>query len=145
MPEMSAYELKDEILNRLKMDKYDLIILNFANADMVGHTAIVPAVIKAIETVDSCLGQIVDYLVSIGGSAIITSDHGNAELLIDEKDGSPITSHTTNKVPMILVGDKSLKLREGKLSDLAPTILELMKLEKPVEMTGSSLIVDNEQ
>lgn len=143
-PEMSAFELKDEILNRLRMDKYDLIILNFANPDMVGHTGVVPATIKAIETVDTCLGEIIELLKEKGGTAIVTSDHGNAETLIDEKDGSPITSHTTNKVPLILVGDKNVALREGKLSDLAPTLLELLGLEKPVEMTGESLIVNSE-
>lgn len=143
-PEMSAYELKDEIINKLNMNIYDLFIINFANPDMVGHTGVVPAVIKAIETVDTCLGEIIDILEEKGGSAIITSDHGNAEALIDERDGSPITAHTTNKVPLILVGDKTLKLKEGKLADLAPTILELLKLEKPEEMTGETLIVNGE-
>lgn len=139
-PEMSAYELKDEIIKRINMDKYDLFIINFANPDMVGHTGVVPAVIKAIETVDSCLGEIIELLIEKNGKAIITSDHGNAEALIDEQDGSPITSHTTNKVPLILVGDKNVELREGKLADIAPTLLELLGLEKPAEMTGESLI-----
>ena len=115
-------------------------ILNFANADMVGHTGIVPATVKAIETVDSCLGEIIELLVDKGGKALITSDHGNAEILIDEKDGSPVTSHTNNKVPLILVGDKDAKLSEGILADIAPTLLELLGLEKPKEMTGNSLI-----
>ena len=140
-PEMSAYELKDEIIKRLNMDKYDLFIINFANPDMVGHTGVVPAVIKAVETVDTCLGEIIELLIKKNGKAIITSDHGNAEALINEKDGSPITAHTTNKVPLILVGDKDIKLREGKLADIAPTLLDLLGLEKPVEMTGESLIV----
>lgn len=140
-PEMSAYELKDEILNRLNMDKYDLFIINFANPDMVGHTAILPAVIKALETVDTCLGEIIDLLEKKGGSAIITSDHGNSESLLDETNNTPITAHTSNKVPLILVSDQNYKLREGKLADLAPTLLELLGLEKPREMTGSSLIV----
>ncbi len=142
-PEMSAFELKDEIIKRLKMDKYDLFIVNFANPDMVGHTGVVPAVIKAVETVDKCLGEIIDLLEEIGGSAIVTSDHGNSETLIDETDGSPITAHTTNKVPLILVDKNHCKLREGKLADLAPTLLELLELEKPVEMTGTSLIIKN--
>ena len=142
-PEMSAFELKEEILNRLRMDKYDLFIVNFANPDMVGHTGIVSAVIKAVETVDTCLGEIIDLLEIKGGSAIVTSDHGNAEVLVNEEDGSPITSHTTNKVPLILVGDKKIKLREGILADLSPTILDLLGLEKPKEMTGSSLIIEN--
>lgn len=138
-PEMSAIEVKNEVLNRLKMDKYDLIILNFANPDMVGHTGVVSATIKAIETVDSCLGEIIELLIEKGGKALITSDHGNSEMLLNE-DGSPVTSHTTNKVPLILVGDKYVELEEGILADLAPTILELMKLDKPKEMTGKSLI-----
>jgi len=139
-PEMSAIEVKEEALNRLNMDKYDLIILNFANPDMVGHTGVVSATVKAIETVDSCLGEIIELLLEKGGKALITSDHGNAEMLINEKDNSPITSHTSNKVPLILIGDKSLRLKEGKLADLAPTILELMGLEQPKEMTGHSLM-----
>lgn len=143
-PEMSAIEVKEEVINRLNMDKYDLIILNFANPDMVGHTGVVPATVKAIETVDSCLGEIVDLLIEKGGKALITADHGNAEMLIDERDGSPITSHTSNRVPLILVGDKDVKLKEGILADLAPTLLDLLGLEKPEEMTGKSLIVKSE-
>lgn len=142
-PEMSAIEVKDEVLNRLKMDKYDLIILNFANPDMVGHTGVVEAAIKAVETVDSCLGEIVDLLLEIGGKAIITADHGNAEMMKDKSNGKPITAHTTNMVPLILVGDKNMSLREGILADIAPTILDLMGLEKPEEMTGESLIIKN--
>lgn len=140
---MSAMEVKNEVLNRLNMDKYNLIILNFANPDMVGHTGVVDATVKAIETVDTCLGEIIDLLLEKGGKALITSDHGNAEMLIDEKDGSPITAHTSNEVPLIMVGDKNLKLREGILADLAPTLLELMGLEKPKEMTGKSIIVNS--
>ncbi|NLK43400.1 MAG: 2,3-bisphosphoglycerate-independent phosphoglycerate mutase [Tissierellia bacterium] len=141
-PEMSALEVKDEVINRLNMEKYDLIILNFANPDMVGHTGVVPAAVKAIETVDRCLGEIVDLLIEKGGRALITSDHGNAEMLIDERDGSPVTSHTSNRVPLIFIGDKDAKLREGILADLAPTLLELLGLEKPEEMTGKSLIIN---
>ena len=139
-PEMSAFELKDEIIKRLNMEKYDLIILNFANADMVGHSGNVLATIKAVETVDKCLGEILDLLMAKGGKALITADHGNAEMLIDEKDNSPITSHTTNEVPLILAGADNVELKEGILADLAPTVLKLLGLEKPVEMTGNSLI-----
>lgn len=138
-PEMSAEKLKDEILNRLNMDKYDLIILNFANPDMVGHTGSIPATIKAIETVDKCLGEIVDLLIEKGGKALVTSDHGNAERLTNEVDGSTITAHTSNKVPLIYVGGED-RLKEGILADLAPTILDIMNLDKPEEMTGKSLI-----
>lgn len=138
-PEMSAVELKDEILKRLDMDKYDLIILNFANPDMVGHTGSIPATIKAIETVDKCLGEVVEKLLEKNGKALVTADHGNAERLRDEIDGSIITAHTTNKVPLIFVGGKG-KLRQGILADLAPTLLDIMNLEKPKEMTGKSLI-----
>lgn len=139
-PEMSAEELKDEILNRLNMDKYDLIILNFANPDMVGHTGSIPATIKAVETVDKCLGEIAELLLEKGGKALVTSDHGNAERLRDKTDDSVVTSHTTNKVPLIFVGGQG-ELREGILADLAPTLLDIMNLDKPEEMTGKSLIV----
>ena len=108
---------------------------------MVGHTGVIPATVKAVETVDKCLGEIIDLLEDVGGNAIITSDHGNAEEELDE-NGNPVTSHTTNKVPLILVGDKDIKLREGILADLAPTLLELLGLEKPEEMTGKSLIIN---
>lgn len=140
-PEMSADKLKDEILNRLNMDKYDLIILNFANPDMVGHTGSIPATIKAVETVDRCLGEVVELLLEKGGKALVTADHGNAERLRDENDGSTVTAHTTNKVPLIYVGGKG-QLKEGILADLAPTLLHIMNLDKPEEMTGNSLIVE---
>lgn len=140
-PEMSAIEVKEEVLKRLNMDKYDLIILNFANPDMVGHTGKLEAAIKAVETVDACLGEIVDLLLEKGGKAIVTADHGNAEMMIDEKDNSPVTSHTTNKVPLILVGEEGVKLREGILADIAPTLLDIMGVVKPKEMTGETLII----
>jgi 2,3-bisphosphoglycerate-independent phosphoglycerate mutase len=140
-PEMSAFEVKDEVLNRLNQDKYDFIVLNFANPDMVGHTGKLEAAIKAVETVDTCLGEIVDLLLKKGGKALITADHGNAEMMIDERDNSPITSHTTNKVPLILVGETNVRLREGILADIAPTLLDMMGLEKPKEMTGETLII----
>lgn len=139
-PEMSAFEVKEEVINRLNMGKYDLIVLNFANPDMVGHTGVIPAVVKAIETVDICLGEIIETLISKGGKALITADHGNSEKLLDDK-GNPVTSHTTNKVPLILVGEQNAKLKDGKLADLSPTLLQLMGLEKPAEMSGESLII----
>lgn len=140
-PEMSADKVKNEVIDRLNMDKYDLIILNFANPDMVGHTGKVEAVIKAVEEVDRCMGEILDLMEKKSGRVLITADHGNSEELINRKDGSPITAHTTNEVPLILFGDKR-DLRPGILADLAPTILELMDLDKPEEMTGSSLIIN---
>lgn len=140
-PEMSAYEVKDEVLERIRSRKYDLIILNFANPDMVGHTGVVEAAVKAVETVDICLGEIVEQMLKYDGRVIITSDHGNAEMMIDTDNGGAFTAHTTNEVPLILVGEKDVELRTGILADLAPTILELLGLDKPVEMTGESLII----
>ena len=110
---------------------------------MVGHTAIMPAVITAVETVDECLGEIITLLNAKNGKALITADHGNSEQIIDYVTGGPFTAHTINKVPLILVGEGNVSLREGKLADLAPTLLELLGLEKPLEMTGESLIVKN--
>ena len=107
---------------------------------MVGHTGIIPAVIKGVETVDRCLGEVLEVLKTKGGHTLITADHGNAEKLLDD-EGNPFTAHTINKVPLIYVGEDKIELQEGKLSDLAPTILEFMKIEQPKEMTGKSLIV----
>lgn len=141
-PEMSADEVTEELLKELDEDKYDLIVLNYANPDMVGHTGKVEAVIKALEKVDSCLGKVAEKILEKGGKAIVTSDHGNSEELIDEITGGPVTAHTTNPVPLVLIGAGSVKLREdGKLCDIAPTLLEMMGLEKPIEMTGNSLII----
>ncbi|HMM70505.1 MAG TPA: alkaline phosphatase family protein, partial [Gudongella oleilytica] len=140
-PEMSAYEVKDEVLKRIESMKYDLIILNFANPDMVGHTGVIDAAVKAVETVDICLGEIVKKMMDYDGRVIITSDHGNAEMMIDTENGGAFTAHTTNEVPLILVGERDIKLKAGILADLAPTILELLELDKPVEMTGESLII----
>lgn len=139
-PEMSAVEVKNQVLERLNMDKYDLIVVNFANPDMVGHTAIMPAVITAVETVDECLGEIITLLNAKNGKALITADHGNSEQIIDYVTGGPFTAHTINKVPLILVGEGNVSLREGKLADLAPTLLDMIGLEVPEEMTGESLI-----
>jgi 2,3-bisphosphoglycerate-independent phosphoglycerate mutase len=146
-PEMSAYGIRDGILQALADDTYDFIIVNFANADMVGHTGVIPAVVKAVETVDECLGAIVPAVLAKGGVVLITADHGNAELLIDPATGGPHTAHTTNPVPCILVAAEGLgldhaRLRDGgRLSDVAPTILELLRIGPAPEMTGKSLIV----
>lgn len=140
-PEMSAPELTEQLLTNLSEDKYDLIICNYANPDMVGHTGVFEAAVKAVETVDTCLGKVVDKILSLGGQVIITADHGNAEMMVDYETGKPFTAHTTNHVPVILAGAGDVKLRDGgKLCDLAPTLLELMNLEQPVEMTGKSLL-----
>ena len=141
-PEMSAYEVTDKVLEAIKQDKYDSIILNYANTDMVGHTGSLQAAIKAVETVDECVGKVVSLVEEKQGNLIITADHGNAEQMIDYKTGEPHTAHTTNPVPIILVTpNKDLKLKSGgKLADLAPTMLDLMNLEKPEEMTGESLL-----
>lgn len=141
-PEMSAYEVTDKVCEALKNDQYDIIVLNFANTDMVGHTGSLPAAIKAAETVDECVGKVVKIIEEKQGNLIITADHGNAEQMIDYKTGEPHTAHTTNPVPIILItADASLTLQKnGKLADLAPTMLALMNLEKPKEMTGESLL-----
>jgi 2,3-bisphosphoglycerate-independent phosphoglycerate mutase len=140
-PEMSAILVTKELLSRLKSAHYDLVVLNFANMDMVGHTGVLEAAIKACETVDSCIGEIVDEVKKQGGVILITADHGNAETMVDES-GHVHTAHTLNPVPLILVDDsrKKADLRSGKLGDIAPTILEIMGIEKPASMTGISLI-----
>lgn len=143
-PEMSAVEVTDEVVKRIESDKYDVIILNFANCDMVGHTGVIPAAVKAVETVDTCVGRVLDAITAHGGCALITADHGNADQMLEEDGKSPFTAHSTNPVPLALVGrDDSVKaLSEGGvLADLAPTMLELLGLEQPAEMTGHSLLV----
>ena len=141
-PEMSAYEVTDKVCEALENDKYDVVILNFANTDMVGHTGSLQAAIKAVEAVDECVGRIVKIIEEKQGNLLITADHGNAEQMIDYKTGEPHTAHTTNPVPLILVTeDDKLKIKEGKLADLAPTMLELLGIEKPEEMTGESILV----
>ena len=142
-PSMSAPEVTEEVIKRVTSGAYDVMILNFANCDMVGHTGDLDAAIEAVETVDKCLGKVVGAILSVGGTALITADHGNAEQMVDYATGQPHTAHTSNAVPFILVNDQlaSVKLREGgRLADIAPTILELINLEKPKEMTGESLI-----
>ncbi len=138
-PEMSAYEVTDKVVEAINADKYDVIILNWANCDMVGHTGIMEAAKAAVEAVDTCVGRTVDVILKKGGAALITADHGNAEKMC-EPDGSPFTAHTTNPVPLILAG-YDCKLREGgRLADLAPTMLQILGLPKPEEMDGESLI-----
>ena len=142
-PEMSAPAVCDKLVEAIKSGKYDVVIINFANPDMVGHTGIEDAAIKAIETVDACVGRAVDAVKEMDGVLFICADHGNAEQLVDYETGTPFTAHTTNPVPFILVNaDPSYKLREGGcLADIAPTLIELMGMEQPKEMTGKSLLV----
>lgn len=140
-PEMSAYEVTQKVVEAINSEKYNCIILNYANPDMVGHTGSLSAAIKAVEAVDECVGKVITAIESQKANLIITADHGNAEQMIDYKTGEPHTAHTTNLVPLILISEReNVKLREGKLADIAPTLLELMGLEKPKEMTGESLI-----
>ena len=137
-PEMSAYQVTEEAVKRIESGNYDVIILNFANCDMVGHTGVYDAACKAVATVDECVGKVVGATSKMGGVSMITADHGNAERMVDT-DGSPFTAHTTNLVPFYIVG-ASVKLRDGRLADIAPTMLDLMGLEKPAEMDGETLI-----
>lgn len=141
-PEMSAYEVCDKLVEAVKSGKYDVIIINFANPDMVGHTGVENAAVKAIEAVDACVGRTVDAVKEVDGQMFICADHGNAEQLIDDVTGEPFTAHTTNPVPFILVNaDPAYKLREGGcLADIAPTLIELMGMKQPEEMTGKSLL-----
>ena len=138
-PEMSAFEVCDKCVERIESGAYDVIILNFANCDMVGHTGVLEAAVKAVETVDTCVGRVVDATLKMGGIAMVTADHGNAEDM-KQPDGSPMTAHTTNLVPFILCG-AGTELRPGRLADIAPTILDVMGLACPEEMDGKTLIV----
>ena len=140
-PEMSAYEVTDAVVDAIDSDKFDVIILNYANCDMVGHTGVFDAAVKAVEAVDECVGRMVKEILAKGGKAIITADHGNADRMFDPGTKAVFTAHTTNPVPMIVVGAGDIKVRDGRLCDLCPTMLDLMGLEKPAEMTGESLIV----
>jgi 2,3-bisphosphoglycerate-independent phosphoglycerate mutase len=143
-PQMSAYEVTDKVLEQIESEKYDVIVLNFANPDMVGHTGVIKAAVEAIEAVDICVGKIVNKILEKNGSLYITADHGNAEQLIDPATGEPFTAHTTNLVPFIVVGNGNVKLNDGgRLCDIAPTMLDVMGLQKPAEMTGESLIAKN--
>ena len=138
-PEMSAYEVTEKVVEAIKSEKYDCIILNYANSDMVGHTGNLEAAIKAVEAVDECVGKVVEAVQSVQGTLLITADHGNSEQMIDYTTGEPHTAHTTNPVPLILIG-KDAKLKSGRLADLAPTMLDIMGIRKPDEMTGETLI-----
>ena len=139
-PEMSAYAVTEEAVKRIESGAYDVIILNFANCDMVGHTGVYEAACKAVSTVDECVNRVVEATSKMGGVSLITADHGNAERMIDD-DGEPFTAHTTNLVPFYIVG-ASAQLRDGRLADIAPTMLDLMGLEKPAEMDGQTLILN---
>ena len=141
-PEMSAREVTEKVVEAINLNKYNVIILNYANPDMVGHTGSLPAAIKAVETIDECVGKVVEAMLAHDGTMLITADHGNCEQMIDYKTGDPHTAHTTNPVPLILVTEnKDLKIKEGKLADLAPTMLDILGIEKPEEMTGESILV----
>jgi len=140
-PEMSAYEVTTEVLKRLDTAEYDMVILNFANADMVGHTGIFEAAKAAVETVDICMGKVVEKVLSMGGTVFVTADHGNAEIMIDYSTGAPMTAHTTDPVPFIYVSKNATELSNGGiLADIAPTMLKVMGASIPSEMTGKSLI-----
>jgi len=141
MPEMSAYEVTDKLVSAIRNREYDAIICNYANGDMVGHTGIWDAALKAAEVVDECLGKITDAILEVGGNCLITADHGNLEQMLDEASGQPLTSHTNGPVPLVYVGSKDISLREGgSLCDVAPSLLSLLELPQPAEMTGHSLI-----
>ena len=138
-PEMSAYQVCDEVVSRIKSGKYDVIILNYANCDMVGHTGVFEAAVKAVEAVDECVGRTVEATLAMGGTAFITADHGNADKML-EPDGSPFTAHTTNLVPFCVVGTPCKLRTGGCLADIAPTMLQVLGLPQPAEMTGKSLM-----
>jgi 2,3-bisphosphoglycerate-independent phosphoglycerate mutase len=139
-PEMSAPEATDKAVAAINSGKYDLIVLNYANPDMVGHSGSLPAAIEAVEAVDAGLGRIADAIQRAGGALMVIADHGNCELMRDPATGGPHTAHTTNPVPVIVMGSEAMTLAEGKLADVAPTLLALMDLPQPSEMTGTSLL-----
>ena len=138
---MSAPEVTKKVVEAINSKKYNVIILNYANPDMVGHTGNLDAAIKAIEEIDKDVGEVVEAIKANEGVLLITADHGNSEQMIDYKTGEPHTAHTTNPVPLILYGMENVQLKQGKLADLAPTMLDIMGLEKPEEMTGESIII----
>jgi len=142
-PEMSAKEICDTLVEKIHSGEYDVIITNFANSDMVGHTGVEEATIEAVAFLDQCIGRVVEAVEAVDGLLFICADHGNAEVMVDKQTGVPLTSHTTNPVPFILVNyDPDYTLREGGcLADVAPTLLEMMGMEKPEEMTGTSLLI----
>ena len=136
---MSAVEVTNQCVERIESGEYDVIILNFANCDMVGHTGVYEAARLAVETVDECVQQVVEATQKMGGIALITADHGNADRMLEDDGETPYTAHTTNLVPFYIVG-ANVKLRDGRLADIAPTMLDLMGLQQPKEMTGETLI-----
>ncbi len=143
-PEMSAYKVTDTLLDKLENEDLDVIILNYANPDMVGHTGYFDAAVEAVETVDNCLQKLLPKIIKSGGQVLLTADHGNSEKMYDE-DGEPFTAHTTNRVPLLYIGGpEGRKIKEGKLADIAPTMLDLLNIDKPEEMTGDSLILKEE-
>jgi 2,3-bisphosphoglycerate-independent phosphoglycerate mutase len=143
-PEMSAYEVAQKAVEAVESKKYQLMVLNFANPDMVGHSGILEAAEKAVETVNECAQKVIEAILEQGGSIIVTADHGNAEKMIDYETGMPFTAHTSNPVKCILLGKENVTLRDGgRLADIAPTLLDLMELPVPSEMTGTTLIVKN--
>jgi 2,3-bisphosphoglycerate-independent phosphoglycerate mutase len=142
---MSAYEVTEEAVKRVLSGKYDLMVLNFANCDMVGHTGFMEAAMKAVVTVDECVGKVVDAVLQMGGKAIVTADHGNADQMVDPVTGEPFTAHTTNPVPMLVIDPAQPKhalATGGRLCDLSPTLLQMMGLPQPKEMTGKSLLLN---
>ncbi|SDG11903.1 phosphoglycerate mutase [Selenomonas sp. WCT3] len=139
-PEMSAIEVTDKVVEAIKSEKYDFIILNYANCDMVGHTGVFPAVVKAVETVDTCVGRFVDAIREVGGEVCITADHGNADIMMDYENNQPFTKHTTNPVPFIVVSDRVKSVKDGALCDIAPTLLTMAGVEIPAEMNGKNLV-----
>jgi 2,3-bisphosphoglycerate-independent phosphoglycerate mutase len=145
-PEMSAYPVCDKLVEAIVSRKYDLIIINFANSDMVGHTGVLPAAVKAIEAIDACIGRTADAVLKTGAQMFLCADHGNSDKMIDYATGEPFTAHTTNPVPFVLFNcEKAAGLKEGgRLCDIAPTLLEMMGMEKPEEMTGNSLLIRKE-
>lgn len=141
-PEMSAGELTEKVLGKLEENNNDVIIINYANPDMVGHTGIFDAAVKAVEEVDKDIDKVISKVLELGGSVLVTADHGNVDLMEDKETGTPFTSHTTNPVPLILISDeyKNAELEAGKLADLAPTMLRILGVDVPEEMTGKVLI-----
>jgi 2,3-bisphosphoglycerate-independent phosphoglycerate mutase len=137
---MSAHELTDEAVRRLADDTYGFFVLNYANADMVGHTGVIEAAVRAVETVDQCLGRLMEAVRSRSGTVIVTADHGNADQMIDYATGGPHTAHTMNPVPVLVAGPRRYEIRDGILADVAPTLLQIMGLPAPEEMSGASLL-----
>ena len=138
---MSAYEVTEEALKRIDSDAYDVIILNFANCDMVGHTGVFDAAVQAVEAVDECLGKVTEAVLSRGGVALVTADHGNADQMVDPDNGEAFTAHTTFPVPFVVAGMECTLRAGGCLADIAPTMLSILNLPQPGEMTGKSLII----